>query len=110
MPRPEGTGDTVAPRIPGRESAREQGPYNRISSGGEVHPKPENNPKLADAEKKCPILCHTAFIPPANAGKVRDAVLIPGSGRCPGGGHGNPLQYFCLENPMEKKSLPGYSP
>ena len=67
MPRPEGTGDTVAPRIPVRESAREQGPYNRISSGGEVHPKPENNPKLADAEKKCPILCHAAFIPPANA-------------------------------------------
>ena len=31
---------------------------------------------------------------------VRDAGLIPGSGRSPGEGHGNPLQYFCLENPM----------
>ena len=41
---------------------------------------------------------------PATAGEVRDAVLIPGSGRPPGGGHGNPLQYFCLENPMEKRA------
>ena len=37
---------------------------------------------------------------PANAGDIRDVVLIPGSGRSPGGGHGNPLQYSCLENPM----------
>ena len=36
---------------------------------------------------------------PAQAGDVRDAGLIPGSGRSPGGGHGNPLQYTCLENP-----------
>ena len=36
---------------------------------------------------------------PANAG---DAGLIPGSGRYPGGGNGNPLQYSCLENPMNK--------
>ena len=39
---------------------------------------------------------------PANAGDVRDASLIPGSGRSPGGGHGNPLQYSCLENPMDR--------
>ena len=38
---------------------------------------------------------------PANAGDVRDAGSIPGSGRCPGGGHGNPFQYSCLENPMD---------
>ena len=38
----------------------------------------------------------------ANAGDVRDADLIPGSGRSPGGGHGNPLQYSCLENPMDR--------
>ena len=30
------------------------------------------------------------------------AGLIPGLGRCPGGGHGNPLQYFCLENPTDR--------
>ena len=40
--------------------------------------------------------------PPANAGDIRDAGLISGSGRCPGGGHGNPLQYSCLENPMDR--------
>ena len=32
--------------------------------------------------------------------RLRDMGLIPGSGRFPGGGHGNPLQYFCLENPV----------
>ena len=35
-----------------------------------------------------------------NAGDMRDVGLIPGSGRSSGGGHGNPLQYSCLENPM----------
>ena len=39
---------------------------------------------------------------PANARDIRDAGLIPGSGRSPGGGHGNPLQYACLENPMDR--------
>ena len=37
----------------------------------------------------------------ASAGEVRDAGSIPGSGRSPGEGNGNPLQYSCLENPME---------
>ena len=37
--------------------------------------------------------------PPANA---RDEGLIPGSGRSPGEGNGNPLQYSCLENPMDR--------
>ena len=39
---------------------------------------------------------------PANAGDIRDLVSIPGLGRSPGGGHGNPLQYSCLENPMDR--------
>ena len=39
---------------------------------------------------------------PANAGDVRDVGSIPGSGRSPGGGHGNPLQYSCMENPMDR--------
>ena len=42
--------------------------------------------------------------PPANA---VDVGLIPGLGRSPGGGHGNPLQYSCLENPHGQKSLEG---
>ena len=45
--------------------------------------------------------------PPANA---RDLGLILESGRHPGEGNGNPLQYFCLGNPMNQKSLVGYSP
>ena len=48
--------------------------------------------------------------PPANAGDSGDAGSIPGSGRSPGGGHGNPLQYSCLENPQGQRSLWGYSP
>ena len=47
---------------------------------------------------------------PANAGDARDAGLIPGWGRYPGGGSGNPLQYSCLENPHGLRSLAGYSP
>ena len=38
----------------------------------------------------------------ANAGDIRDVSSIPGSGRSSGGGHGNPLQYFYLENPMDR--------
>ena len=38
----------------------------------------------------------------ANAGDIRDLGSIPGSGRFPGGGTGNPLQYSCLENPMDR--------
>ena len=40
--------------------------------------------------------------PSANERETRDAGLIPGLGRSPGEGNGNPLQYFCLENPMDR--------
>ena len=39
---------------------------------------------------------------PANAGDVGDVGSIPGSGRSPGGGNGNPLQYSCLKNPSDR--------
>ena len=39
---------------------------------------------------------------PANAGDVRGVGSIPGSGRSPGGGNGNPFQYSCLKKPMDK--------
>ena len=39
---------------------------------------------------------------PANAGDIRDTGSVPGSGRAPRGEHGNPLQYSCLENPMDR--------
>ena len=42
--------------------------------------------------------------PTANPGDLREAALIPGSGRSPGGGHCNPLQCFCLENPMDREA------
>ena len=40
--------------------------------------------------------------PPANAGDIRDPGSIPGLGRSSGEGHGNPLQYSCLENPLDR--------
>ena len=48
--------------------------------------------------------------PPANAGDIGDAGSIPGLENTPGGGHGNPLPYSCLENPHGERSLVGYSP
>ena len=41
---------------------------------------------------------------PCNAGDTGDMGVVPGSGRSPGGGHGNPLQYSWLENPMDKEA------
>ena len=44
---------------------------------------------------------------PASSGDIRDVGgfnLIPGSGRSPGGGHGDPLQYSCLEHPMDREA------
>ena len=45
---------------------------------------------------------------PANAGDIREEGSV--TGRSPGGGHGNPLQYSCLENPMDRRTWWGYSP
>ena len=59
----------------------------------------------------CPNACHSVCLfpggasgkePSANAGDIRDAGAIPGSGRSPGGGLGSPLQYSCLENSMDR--------
>ena len=47
---------------------------------------------------------------PANAGDIRDAGSIPGLGRSPGEGNGNPLQYSCLENPMDRGAWQGIVP
>ena len=48
--------------------------------------------------------------PPASVGNIRDVGSIPGSGRSPGGGNGNPHQYSCLENPMDREVSWAYSP
>ena len=47
---------------------------------------------------------------PAKAGDAGDSGLIPGLGMFPGGGNSNPLQYSCLKNSMDKRSLAGYNP
>ena len=65
--------------------------------------------------KKRVIFRHSLGFPSGSDGKesacnVGDLGSIPGLGRYPGGGHGNPLQYSCLENPHEQSSLVGYSP
>ena len=41
---------------------------------------------------------------PPNAEDLRDLRSVPGSGRSPGGGHDNPLQYSCLENPTDREA------
>ena len=48
--------------------------------------------------------------PPANAGDIRDVSSIPGSGRSPGGGYGNPLRVFLPGESHEQRSLAGCSP
>ena len=48
--------------------------------------------------------------PPGNAGDAGDVGSVPGLGRFPGGGYGNPLQYSCLENPQGQRSLAGCCP
>ena len=58
----------------------------------------KTQPKLAYASQAALVVT----IPPANTEEVREAGLIPGLGRSPGEGHGNPLQRFCLENPMDR--------
>ena len=51
-----------------------------------------------------PYVAPVARNPPADAGDIRDVGLTPGLGRSPGGGHGNPLQYSCLESPMDREA------
>ena len=48
--------------------------------------------------------------PPASAGDIRDMGSVSGLGRSPGEENGIPLQYSCLENPMDPRSLVGYRP
>ena len=54
------------------------------------------------ASQVAPVVKNT----PAHAEDIRDAGSIPGSGRSPGGGYGNPLQYPCLENPTDRGAWP----
>ena len=59
-------------------------------------------PDWSPASRGSPQVALVVKNPPANAGDVRDMGLIPGSGRPPGEGNDNPLQYSCLENSMDR--------
>ena len=50
----------------------------------------------------------TSDDPPTNVGDIRDIGFIPGLGKSPGGGHGDPLQYSCLENSINREAWGGY--
>ena len=79
---------TLAWKIPWTEEPGSHRPWGR---------------KESDTTERLHSLAHSVVKNlPANAGDMRDTSLIPGSGRSPGGGHGNPLQYGCLENPMDR--------
>ena len=61
------------------------------------------NPFLGEEGEGCLLLVHVRLdLEGPELGDLRDTGSIPGSGRSPGGGHGNPLQYSCLENPMDR--------
>jgi len=70
---------------------------------GKHHP-PEGTTKVVKKKKE------KKRNPPANAGDIKDVSLIPGLGRSPGGGHGSPLQYSCLENSHGQRNLACCSP
>ena len=78
-------------------STREEAPCC-ISEDPFGYKSQKTQPKLAYASQAALVVT----IPPAKAEEVREAGLIPGLGRSPGGGHGNSLQYSCLENPMDR--------
>ena len=86
-------------------SSRASSPWWLPTSGGSVaattaksSPSYNLTRSLPRASQVVPVVKN----PPASAGDIRDVGSFPESGRSPGGGHGNPLQYSCLENPMDR--------
>ena len=76
----------------------------------EVKEIPTYQIPLIYIKKSYPLASQVVLVvknPLANAG---DASSVPGLGRSPGGGNGNPLQYSCLKNSVDKRSLAGSSP
>ena len=79
-----------------------------------IFPTQKSNPGLPHCRQTLYRLSQQGF-PCGSAGKestcnVGDQGSISGLGRSPGGGHGNPLQYWCLENPHGQRGLVGYNP
>ena len=88
-------------------SSRASSPWWLPTSGGSVaattaksSPSYNLTRSLPRASQVVPVVKN----PPASAGDIRDVGSFPESGRSPGGGHGNPLQYSCLENPMDRRA------
>ena len=75
---------------------------NRVSQGHKRRDKAEGGRNVRPWLNRCFPGGMVVKNPPANAGDAKDMGSIPGPGRCPGGGNGNPLQYPCLENPMDR--------
>ena len=104
--------------LPNEEAKRPQGFQTRTQRRHQhldfslVRPCPTSDPKKWEIINFCYLLTlkgasQVALVVknlPANAGNVRDLGLIPGLGRSPGKGNGHPLQYSCLENPMDRRA------
>ena len=88
----------------GRGGGRERGKEGKKKEGKEGGRRNTRRP-LRNIKKIMNLITLMVLVvknPPANAGNAGDVGLIPGSGRSPGEGHGNPLQYSCLKNPMDR--------
>ena len=108
LPRP--VGSPTFP-IPAEDGEKGQGPGQRArTSGGDIcTPTAGMQSWLQWRHRREPVSCHFVFPSgtvvknsPVSAEDVGDPGSIPGSGRSPGRGDGNPLQYSCLENSMDK--------
>ena len=80
-------------------------PMDRGAWQATVHRATQSLKQLSMARHGGLLGCEVVKNPPANTGDTRDAGSIPGLGRSPGGGNGNPLQYSCLENSIEPGGL-----
>ena len=74
-------------------------PYLSLRCICQPHDPVQELPRCSK-ELHFPLVVRTSLL--INAGDTRDPGSIPGSGRSPGGGNGNPLQYSCLKNPMDR--------
>ena len=86
-------------------SSRASSPWWLPTSGGSVAATTAKSSPSYNLTRSLPRASQVVAVvknPPASAGDIRDVGSFPESGRSPGGGHGNPLQYSCLENPMDR--------
>ena len=89
------------PSAPGQTSLASSGETLFPTASSPVTSPNSIPPSLEETQN---IIVLVVKYPPANAGDIRDMGSSPGSGRSLGGWHGNPLQYSCLENPIDRGS------